>query len=762
MTGPFAAGSTVPSMTGTQNTHTTLRRVLALAVFALALGLAAMALANDNTSTTVGAVDPELEEELEGIAGRDRVLTNPEAAIEAAFTLESYRPGETASLRFFRSGRNVTVRLFRVGPERIRTHRSDMMFGVEVAGRRSLRAVRPGTTIGVRVGDWPSGLYFARLSAPDGRLGFAPFVVGPERLGEHRIAVVMPTNTWKAYNVRDDDGDGVGDSWYADKNTLSVSLVRPHLSRGVPFRFRVYDLPFLRWLDRTGREVDILSDLDLHRSSAADLREAYDLIVFPGHHEYVTTAEYDAITGFRNRGGNLAFLSANNFFWRVDRRAGSLTRVAQWRNLGRPEASLIGVQYIGNDEGEARGPWIVRQNRHSAWLFAGTGRTVGTRFSNGGIEIDALAPSSPRGTAVVAQISDLLAPGMHGQMTYYEMPGGARVFAAGAFTLAGSAFQPPVSRLLENVWYRLGRPRPEAPARVTASHGRASDGTSYGWPVKPFFRQHPVRGFFGDPRVGMTPKGMTHTFHFGVDVSCPNGTAVYATITGTVELESFRPEVVSVQADDGRTEFQYWHISPAVRHGRRVVAYRTVVGHVEAPWAHVHFSEMRDGRYVNPLRRGAMTPFADTTRPAIRSLRVERNGQVLTSSSPNDPVDLVVEAVDTTPLAVPAPWNDKPVTPAVLRWRLVDGSGDRVIAWTTAVDVRQVVPPNDEYDTVFARWTRQNKAARPGRYRFHLARGLDMRDLAPGAYMIEVEARDVRGNAVVGRFPLTLALVSER
>ena len=32
----------------------------------------------------------------------------------------------------------------------------------------------------------------------------------------------------------------------------------------------------------------------------------------------------------------------------------------QWRDLGRPESSLIGVQYIGNDDGEARGAWIVR------------------------------------------------------------------------------------------------------------------------------------------------------------------------------------------------------------------------------------------------------------------------------------------------------------------------------------------------------------------------------------------------------------------
>ena len=71
---------------------------------------------------------------------------------------------------------------------------------------------------------------------------------------------------------------------------------------------------------------------------------------------------------------------------------------------------------------------------------------------------------------------------------------------------------------------------------------RSASPSTYGWPVKPFHAQHPVRGFFGDPRIGMTPSGMTHTFHFGIDISCPDGTPVYATMSGTVYLESFRPE----------------------------------------------------------------------------------------------------------------------------------------------------------------------------------------------------------------------------
>ena len=93
------------------------------------------------------------------------------------------------------------------------------------------------------------------------------------------------------------------------------------------------------------------------------------------------------------------FLSANNFFWRIDLRGRTMTRIAQWRNLGRPEASLIGVQYIGNDMGEHRGPWLVRPAAARGWVFAGVKLRDGNAFSDAGIEIDAVAPSSPRGHA---------------------------------------------------------------------------------------------------------------------------------------------------------------------------------------------------------------------------------------------------------------------------------------------------------------------------------------------------------------------------
>jgi hypothetical protein len=441
----------------------TTRTTSTLAGIAAAVALlgAAWPAASDQLAPASQVHEHETEEdeeyEEEGYAAAKARHQEPDA-IEAAFPFESYRPGATAVLRIWTPTRAASVRIFHVGPEPQLTIGDKLMEGVPVSTPRRFAELRGGQTIRIAIGNWPSGLYFAKVTSP-GRLGFAPFVVAPKRLGEHSVAIVLPTRTWQAYNFRDDGGDGKGDTWYATKGHLQARLGRPFLNRGVPPHYRNYDLRFLRWLHQSGRKVDVLSQAELDGTTGPRLAQAYDLIVFPGHHEYVTKGEYDAVQGFRDRGGNLMFLSANNFFWRIDLRGRTMTRVAQWRDLGRPEASLLGVQYVGNDRGEHRGPWLVRPAAASGWVFAGIKLREGNAFSDAGVEIDAVAPSSPRWTRILAEIPNLLGPGLSANMTYYETPAGAKVFAAGAFTLAGSVRQPAVVRLLTNLWERLADER---------------------------------------------------------------------------------------------------------------------------------------------------------------------------------------------------------------------------------------------------------------------------------------------------------------
>jgi hypothetical protein len=149
------------------------------------------------------------------------------------------------------------------------------------------------------------------------------------------------------------------------------------------------------------------------------------------------------------------FLSANNFFWQVRIHGDVMTKTLRWRQLGRPEGALIGVQYRANDEGTHRGRWQVRHAADVPWLFAGTDLRNGSPFGSAGIEIDAVAPSSPPQTKVVAVISNIFGRGISANMSYYETRAGAKVFAAGAFSFAAAIWQPPIRHMAENLWARL-------------------------------------------------------------------------------------------------------------------------------------------------------------------------------------------------------------------------------------------------------------------------------------------------------------------
>ena len=387
--------------------------------------------------------------------------------IEAAFRRESYRSGSVGKLVIFsKRVRRVSVQLFRAGTEDDRISSRDEMHGTSVSALRQLGIVRRSQGVWVPIPDSPSGLYFAKLTGAGQRVGYAPFIIRPRRLGEEQVAVVLPTLTWQAYNRHDDDRDGRADTWYVDPTVKRILLSRPFDQRGVPPNYKYYDQPFLRWLIATKRTVDYLAQSDVAEANGRRLAAAYDLLIFPGHHEYVTRREYDAVEGFRNRGGNLMFLSANNLFWKTVIRGNHMSRVAKWRDVGRPEAALIGVQYIGNDDGTHRDAYHVRDTEGARWLFEGTALTRGSTLGSGfGIEIDKRAPSSPRSVRVLAELPNLLGRGKTAQMTYYEKRG-ARVFAAGSFGLVESLRLSSVDAMMENLWAHLAPVAPGSPRRI--------------------------------------------------------------------------------------------------------------------------------------------------------------------------------------------------------------------------------------------------------------------------------------------------------
>jgi murein DD-endopeptidase MepM/ murein hydrolase activator NlpD len=308
--------------------------------------------------------------------------------------------------------------------------------------------------------------------------------------------------------------------------------------------------------------------------------------------------------------------------------------------------------------------------------------------------------------------------------------------------------------------------RPSGPMRtlplvlvILAAATLPAAAAAYPWPVKPFDRQHPIRGFFGDPRTvyagdvdnnGISGPG-SFSFHQGVDIVAPDGTPVYAIANGRIRyMGAATLNLVTTRS----VTFQYFHVVAVVGEGQHVVARQTVIGYVQAPYGHVHISEIRSGHAVNPLQRGHLTPYADTTRPTVASILVENHDGVV-----QDPtglcgrVQIVADAFDTPPLRVTGKFDGLPVAPALVTWQITRGSRV-VVPMRVAADFRRRVPPNSHFWDVYARGSYQNDtrfgdqqfAATPGRYLFLLAPRFDTRYLRNGAYEIHVRATDVRGN----------------
>src|SRR5438270_8452111 len=136
---------------------------------------------------------------------------------------------------------------------------------------------------------------------------------------------------------------------------------------------------------------------------------------------------------------------------------------------------------------------------------------------------------------------------------------------------------------------------------ATLALASASAASPYGWPFKPFTKQYPIRGFFGDPRTvyenGVLAGGFDgpgfFSFHQGIDIAAPNGTPIYPVMSGTAHYLGASVLNVNVgQVDGNDVTFQYFHITPIVGEGEHVIAKETVLGYVEPPYGHVHLTEI--------------------------------------------------------------------------------------------------------------------------------------------------------------------------
>jgi hypothetical protein len=297
--------------------------------------------------------------------------------------------------------------------------------------------------------------------------------------------------------------------------------------------------------------------------------------------------------------------------------------------------------------------------------------------------------------------------------------------------------------------YRLAKPS-------LCDQGDAS--TGYPWPIAPFHEQHPIRGYFGDPRTvfrdSTDPQLGAFSFHNGVDIVAPAGTPVYPVLSGVVT--EVKVNEVVVLSDSGSRIFQYWHISPFVGVNDTVEAGRTTLGLVTAPFDHVHLTDIDHSTAQNPLQPAHLTPYRDTTIPVVDGLYLRnQDGTELTPNALTGSIELVAQAFDTPPLPAPEPWTGLPVSPARVGFELTAPDGREVLPEQTPVDFEHSEPSNRAFWDVYVAGTFQNSPAVgkhllrgvPGEYLYELAPSLiDTTQLRPGRYVVTVSATDTCGN----------------
>jgi hypothetical protein len=311
--------------------------------------------------------------------------------------------------------------------------------------------------------DWTSGVYYALLTNAQGYQNYVVFVVRDGRAAPFLYQQSITTD--QAYNNYPDDGR-TGKSLYAfnsygantvggDRRAVKVSFDRPYNYDGSGF-FHNWEIDMVRWMERSGYDVTYSTDVDTH-SNGAELRN-HKAFLSVGHDEYWSKEMYDAAVAARDGGVNLGFFGADDVGWQVRfeaSAAGAADRVivcyklasidpvqgptttVEWQDVGRPEQTLIGIQYTSLI------PWTTtsygyRVTNSASWVYAGTGFADGDTVPGIlGHEMDqyfTIYPAPPGTNRVLlsdSPFNDQSGKAVRANSSIYQAPSGAWVFAAG-------------------------------------------------------------------------------------------------------------------------------------------------------------------------------------------------------------------------------------------------------------------------------------------------------------------------------------------
>ena len=317
--------------------------------------------------------------------------------------------------------------------------------------------------------NWVSGYYMAKLVITNGTYSgdssYIPFIVLPPASQHSAILVVVPINTWQAYNTWG------GESLYAHNPipaAFKVSLNRPLLDASFGYNRPFYtEYPLVRFLEREGYDVSYVTDYEVDHNPQLLLQ--HRLVIDAGHDEYWTDAMRNNFEAARDAGTNLIFMGADTGYWQVryedsgrtivgykelaiantppgnagDPLQDSADITSDFRDppINRPEGNLMGVEYGEETPAVTPGDYsqtytVVAGASSDPWM-------TGTLFHDGdtlphlvGYEVDRYKPwrevVSIGTPTMLFHWDDGNGIGGGADAVRFTAPSGARIFSTGS------------------------------------------------------------------------------------------------------------------------------------------------------------------------------------------------------------------------------------------------------------------------------------------------------------------------------------------
>ena len=312
--------------------------------------------------------------------------------------------------------------------------------------------------------DWPSGVYAVRLTGPRGLTRHVPFVVRPQKPAQ-RIAVILPTNTYMAYNSWGGHSQYCSCRFLAGKQRL-LSFHRPlpyePTQQGGHFNATLFaDLLLLRWMTVNRFGFDVYADDDHDRDP--ELTKSYRAVVLPSHPEYYSARQRDHLLAYQQAGGRTLYLGGNGIYERVsftaDRNALTFRRSNGRRDVyglsGRPSSELLGTNWNPTNYQTYAAYEVVRDHP----LLAGTGLKPGALFGDQGVN----GPASGcevdcrMGMPYEVAETDIFARGQNprggAEMLLRPGPNGGFLFSVGSQSFTGALFtSDALSKIVRNAF----------------------------------------------------------------------------------------------------------------------------------------------------------------------------------------------------------------------------------------------------------------------------------------------------------------------